>query len=1271
MKIKSFRKNLLKKLPINDENQKILNRRIKKLRRDPKGFLKASFEKRSEAVKEFLPIKYSSDKKYTIITAAYNSEKYLEDYFVSIVSQSLKFEESIKIICVDDGSTDQTANIIKKWQMKYPKNILYLYKENGGQASARNLGLENVTMQTDWITFIDSDDFLQKDYFYEVDKSIRNNKNLKMVACNQIYYFEETDNYIDRHPFNYRFKDKTNIVQCIDMKKNVQFSAALSFLHFNSIPKTLKFDERMKPTFEDGKFINIFLLSQKESSLVYFNPKAKYLNRKRADKSSTMDGVWLHKGQFSTVLESGYLEILAQSQENLGYVPKHLQRSILWEMLRLVKHLLNHEERVNFLTPFEKSNLIHLMKECFKYIDKDTIMSYELGNCGFSRQLGMLGTFKGLDVDRQVTYIDKVDSDRNIFLLRFFSCFDVVVKVHTEKEEINPIYYKKSDRSFLTETFLVEHRLWLKIPTDGNIIVEINNKNAFINFDGGKYKSGLPASRLNNNPNVNTLKPIWVMMDRDDKAGDNAEFLYEYIQKNYINQEVYFVINKDSSDWKRLNSKGFNMVDHGSDKHKEVLERCTLLISSQCGFIIEPFNDLNSNYKRVFLQHGVIKDDLSNWLNNVKTDLMITSTPNEYQSIVNDHTKYVLGKNEVKLTGLPRFDSLHKNRERYSKNILLMFTWRKEVTGNFISNEKSVREFNIDFKETNYYKSINSLLNNVYLEYLSKEYGFSFVLCPHPNMEPYLECFDIPNHILVLDKSSSIHEVINDSAMVITDYSSVAFDFAYQDKAVAYYQFDHESFFSGEHTYTIGYFDYDTDGFGPIESEEGSFIALLEEILANNCNPTDLYMKRINSTFINRDSSNCERVYKAITSLNNAVEDQFDINILLDITLQAFEAQSWDLAESRSNMVIEHGDEQQKAWAIHILTEALFYQNKFVELIEIIELIEQVNIPNESKKTKDYWRAKIAFSTANWQDAIDLITSLPTFDNEIIFMLLLSYAANGNTDGFENTLEEVSYSELNIIQSMMIKAWSLRLNNEWEEVIQLLEQEILNFSVDQLRELQPQILIAQAYRHLSKYAEAHQHLVDFEKHTAHNINCRIEIARLAFARENYGKCINQYEQAVNGTIEILSEKAVAQYLLSHWNMSNFEELVEILPAIIARYPSNQEFRKLYILSLIEQSRWVEVIEEFSKVEIEYQAELNPFVTLANYRLGKINEAYSTLRTPNIGDSYEYWELVSEIALIMEDTKLVKYCYKMMIAIFPKIKKYETIQKLLQLSFQQV
>lgn len=1241
---------------INENEKKVLFRRVKKLKRDPKGFLSSSFKKRSNMVKEALPIRYNSSRNYTVITAAYNSEKYLDDYFCSIINQSLKFKGNINIICVDDGSTDDTAEIIKKWQKKYPENISYHYKENGGQASARNLGLEDVDNATDWITFIDSDDFLPKDYFYEVDKSIEKNENIRMVGCNQIYYFEETNSYIDRHPFNYRFKNNKNIVSCRDMKKNIQFSAALSFLHYRSIPKTLKFDERMKPTFEDGKFINMFLLSQKESSLVYFNPKARYFNRKRADKSSTMDGVWLHKGQFSTVLENGYLDILSQSYKNFGYIPKHLQRSILWEMLRLVKHLLNHEERVSFLTPVEKDKLIHLMRECFEYIDKDTIMNYELGNCGFSRQLGMLGTFKGLDVDRQVTYIDKVDIDKNIFLLRFFSCFDVTVKVYTENGEINPIYYKKSDRKFLSETFLVEHRLWLTIPENGNLIVEINNNNAFINFNGHKYKSGLDISNLHRGSNIGILKPIWILMDRDDQAGDNAEFLYEYVQKKHINQEIYFVINKDSPDWIRLKNKNFNLIGHGTQRHKEFLEQCSLLISSQCGFIIEPFEGLNSNYKRVFLQHGVIKDNLSSWLNNVKTDLMITSTVDEYESIVNDHTQYVFGKNEVKLTGLPRFDSLYKNRMSSSRNVLIMFTWRKEVTGSFLNNEKSVREFNDSFKETYYYKAINSFLNNSYLRYLSEIYKFEFLLCPHPNMEPYLKLFDIPDFVKVAGNNESIHDLINKSAMVITDYSSIAFDFAYQNKPVAYYQFDKENFFNGEHTYTEGYFNYANDGFGPVEIEEEYFIARLEEILANDCKPTDLYAKRIDNTFEHRDDSNCKRVFEAIISLNQPEEDQFDIDVLLRTTLQAFKTESWSLVETRSILLIKYGSEEQKKWAEVILNEALFNQNKFVELFE------EINSQILSEKTKNYWKAKVAFATANWQDVIDLLCNHSEENDEIVFMLLLSYAAIGNAADFEKLIEKIRNSELNLVQSIMIKAWSLRLHKEWDSIIQLLESELSNFSIRQLREYQPQILMAQAYRHLSEYSKAHQQLVDFESHSAHNITCRIEIARLAFSRKNYGKCINQYEQAVNDSIDILSEKAISQYLLSHWNMNNIEVLVRIIPDIMRTNPNNIEFIKLYILVLTEQSKWKEVIEEFSKVETEHQAELIYPVTLARYRLGYINEAYNNLRKPNNYDSYEYWSLVAECALIMEDMELAKYCYKMMIALFPNQMKEKSIQR---------
>ena len=252
---------------------------------------------------------------------------------------------------------------------------------------------------------------------------------------------------------NYRFKKQGNLSPCNNLGKNIQFSAALSFFKVDCIPENLLFDEHLKPTFEDGKFVNSYLLSQSNDSFIYFNPNARYYNRKRADKSSTMDGVWLHKGQFSTVFERGYLDILPKCQAEKGYIPKYLQRTILWEMLRLVKYLLNHEEKVYFLSIEEKQNLLELMDKTFKYIDKETIMNYELGNCGFSRQLGMLGCFKMQDIDKQVVYIDKIDFHHHQFQARFFSCFDVDFEIIADGKELLPSHYKKSNRFFLNRVF--------------------------------------------------------------------------------------------------------------------------------------------------------------------------------------------------------------------------------------------------------------------------------------------------------------------------------------------------------------------------------------------------------------------------------------------------------------------------------------------------------------------------------------------------------------------------------------------------------------------------------------------------------------------------------------------------------------------------------------------------------------------------------------------------------------------------------------------------
>jgi glycosyltransferase involved in cell wall biosynthesis len=109
--------------------------------------------------------------KYVIVSSIYNVGPYIDDFYRSIVWQSGNFKKSIHIVTVDDGSTDGTAKIAKKWQRRYPKNIIYLYQKNGGASSVRNAGLKYTfeNIDADFITFTDPDDFIARKYYYRVE----------------------------------------------------------------------------------------------------------------------------------------------------------------------------------------------------------------------------------------------------------------------------------------------------------------------------------------------------------------------------------------------------------------------------------------------------------------------------------------------------------------------------------------------------------------------------------------------------------------------------------------------------------------------------------------------------------------------------------------------------------------------------------------------------------------------------------------------------------------------------------------------------------------------------------------------------------------------------------------------------------------------------------------------------------------------------------------------------------------------------------------------
>lgn len=119
--------------------------------------------------------------KLSIIMPIYNSEQYLEQCVKSIVEQ--KFED-YELICVNDGSTDNSAKILEKYSKKC-KKIKIITQENSGVIKARIAGYEAATGE--YIAWVDSDDFIEKDMFEKLVTSAVKEK-ADIAYCNYNFY---------------------------------------------------------------------------------------------------------------------------------------------------------------------------------------------------------------------------------------------------------------------------------------------------------------------------------------------------------------------------------------------------------------------------------------------------------------------------------------------------------------------------------------------------------------------------------------------------------------------------------------------------------------------------------------------------------------------------------------------------------------------------------------------------------------------------------------------------------------------------------------------------------------------------------------------------------------------------------------------------------------------------------------------------------------------------------------------------------------------------
>ena len=366
--------------------------------------------------------------------------------------------------------------------------------------------------------------------------------------------------------------------------------------------------------------------------------------------------------------------------------------------------------------------------------------------------------------------------------------------------------------------------------------------------------------------NKDKYKDAWLFCERGIDAGDNAYWMFKYICHNHPEINAYYVIDSNNDKAYKKVKKIGKVIQYNSYEHKMAFMLSKVYVCTHYGYITRCNYHLYKmlfvkKQKYIFLQHGITQNDISKVMNKliIPLDLFITSTKKEYKSIL--EYKYGYSKDEVKLTGMPRFDNLKDTSSKKAKQILFMPTWRNYIAtlDGKVDKER--------FINTEYYKVINSFLSNKLLIKMLEKNNIRLLFYPHHEIQRYIDLFETKSKNIIISKEGDcdVQDLLKKSNLLITDYSSIHFDFAYMKKPIIYYQFDRKDFFDKH--YNKGYFDYTKDGFGKVCITEKELLKELNNIIEDNMIISSKYIKRVDDTFVFTDNNNCERIYNEIKKI--------------------------------------------------------------------------------------------------------------------------------------------------------------------------------------------------------------------------------------------------------------------------------------------------------------------------------------------------------------------------------------------------------------------
>lgn len=317
----------------------------------------------------------------SIIIPVYNTELYLKKCLDSIVGQTYK---ELEIICIDDGSTDESGMIIDEYAQN-DLRIKVIHKENGGESSARNVGLKIMTGQ--YVGFVDCDDWLELDMYEQLVSSIVE-KDVDMVASAWFKSFDENEiRIINQLPVSSEVLTREELLNYIYKRDyyrgfaymwNKLYKRSLFYNEYNSL---MMFDEDLVL---GGDVLYLGKLALNTNSAYYLDKAFYHYYQRNTSGCHTID---LRKRK--DWLEA-YKRLISYAE---GYqVDKNI---LIW----IKRFLAYHSSNVAELAYEQKDGII--LKECQEIMRKYSKQYYQT-NQNYEERITRFRNLLGITLDEKV-----------------------------------------------------------------------------------------------------------------------------------------------------------------------------------------------------------------------------------------------------------------------------------------------------------------------------------------------------------------------------------------------------------------------------------------------------------------------------------------------------------------------------------------------------------------------------------------------------------------------------------------------------------------------------------------------------------------------------------------------------------------------------------------------------------------------------------------------------------------------------------------------------